>query len=133
MHAQALNQEPEVEAAVLAATEEYALQEGPDGALLPNAQSLHNVFGLVLVSYVNVCEEGLKGQVLGWGRLVLPDVVVVVVVGVCWWAILWYWCGGGMVSPTVVVLGHCSVDRADRGLLADVYPTHDAANKHRPR
>jgi hypothetical protein len=49
-----LNQEPEVEAAVLAATEEYALREGAGGQLLPNAQSLHNVFGLVLVAYVNV-------------------------------------------------------------------------------
>lgn len=53
-HTQALNQEPEVEGAVLAATEEYALREGKDGQLLPNAQSLTNVFGLVLVAYVNV-------------------------------------------------------------------------------
>lgn len=55
-----------MEGAVLAATEEYALREGKDGQLLPNAQSLTNVFGLVLVAYVNVREwVGLGGVMMG--------------------------------------------------------------------
>lgn len=58
-----------MEGAVLAATEEYALREGAGGQLLPNAQSLTNVFGLVLVAYVNVrvCMYVCVERGFGWG------------------------------------------------------------------